>query len=262
MLRPQIPDKMAEHELTHYLTILIEKLIKKIQDKRPDLKLSPELPKELAQNVAKLMLKNGEFSRKSVIDEDPEFIHKLTIALVRTATFGKHANLAESLKKLFDDKGVKNEDDLKKKLSPTELKKLEDLKLKMQQELLNNLQELKSIKRPAPAPSPKPQTKKEEEDKMINLYGLLNSYMDGSIPVPPPTDWGNARAFNNVNPNFATSFANISEKDKPDQRLGDSSGLLKSAHENYAAFGGANMIEEVKDKYRHDMSMMPSLHPR
>src|SRR5260221_11713292 len=94
MLRHKIPEKMAEHELTHFLTIMIEKLLKQIQEKRPDLKVSPELQKELAQNVAKLMLKGGEFSRKDVIDEDPKFLHKLTIALVKTATFGKHATMS------------------------------------------------------------------------------------------------------------------------------------------------------------------------
>lgn len=256
-----IPSQMNEEQLTHYLTIMTEKLLEKLQKNRPDLQVTPEQRKELAQNVAKVMMQRGQFSREDVIDNNPKFIQKLSIALVRTAVFGQHEFMIKNLNKLFNDNGVKNTDDMKNKLTPAELKLALGQMEKLHQEVNKALEETGLIQRTAPRPAPPagPKPEPQVDDKMINLFGLLNSSQAGSIHVPVMVDQGNGLAIVDVNPNSETSYAQIDEVNKVgDKEFGDPLNLNGLAMKNYEA-QGSPAVQETISRYTHDMAITPQL---
>ena len=259
MLRT-VPDHLNQEQLTQYLSILIEKIIEKLQHDRPELKqITTAQKKDLAQGVAKLMLQNGEFSHKDVIQNDPKFLHKLTIALVMTATLGKHENLFDSLKILFNKKGVSKEEELKIKLKPEELNKIlnELNKLKDEHELgIQNLKKSKLIPQ-----NPEPQGKKVEEfDPNIYLLGVIDPYNAGGLQAVVTQFLGNLFGIPDQNPYAQESEAQLSLPNKTsDTQFGDSLGLNHLANENFEANG--SVIAEAMDEFQHQFSIQQTMKP-
>lgn len=179
-----LPDQLSEQQLEHYLTLMIEKILAKLQKDRPDLKVTAEKQKELAGFIAKTMMKNGEFKREAVIDKNPVFLLKLTMALVMTAKLGSSEKLFNQLEKILTDnklteKDLKNDALLKEKLSPVDFKQLKLMMDKIQ-ETLKDLEKLDLIKLPKPVPGAPPSP--DDIDPNSMLLGLVATSKSSSMP--------------------------------------------------------------------------------
>ncbi len=268
-MRPiSIPDQLNEDQLARYLTAMVEKILDKIHEQRPDLELKhPDQKKELAQNIAKLMLENkdGQLSKEDLFDPkdtskfNPKFLHKLTMALVMTATLGKHEDLFKKLEKLFQNKELKDEKDLKNILTPKESQELEDLQKELRalnKELFAVLKELNLLK-PQPTPDGTQKEKDLEQtfDNNTNMLGLINSHQAGGLPAVVSYFIGNLYGIPNQNPNYEESFSQVAQQDKTtDTIFGDPLGLNHAAQENLEAMGDS-LVGEVQSQYIHNESL-------
>ncbi len=266
-----VKDKMDTNEAANYLTVLIDKILQKIQDERPDLKISitPAQRKELAKNVAQMITKNElEIDRNAAIDNNPKFLHKLTMLLVLTSTMEKHNGLRDSIKKLFNDRGVENENDINKKLTPTELKKLQMQLRKIHEELLQNMEELRLLKRPKPeAPknkmtpaAPKPDETDQVVNNMMSLLGV-DFKKPGSVPPTIFIQGENGNAIVDVSAASNESYAPIDRgnqtRGKPE---GDPLSITFATIENFEALNGPKgAIDQTHSQIASSKSMQP--HP-
>ena len=252
-----IPSQLNEDQLSRYLSAMIEKILDKIQEKRPDLTLSSDDKKNLAQNIAKAMLQGrDELSREDALENNPKFIHKLTMSLVMASKSNKYEDLFEKIKELFKSKDIKDEKDLKNKLTPAEMKQLTMLQeqlRELQKAVFKDLKELNLIK-----PSMKNEEMEQHFDPNSNLLGLVDSHEAGGIAAVVQVFIGNFFGVTNQNPYYEESQSQLSLQDKVDDtQFGDPLGLNNAARENYAEIGG-DLVDQVQSLYRHQETMKPT----
>jgi hypothetical protein len=87
--------------------------------------------------------------------------------------------------------------------------------------------------------------KTQVDDPYINLLGVLNSYITGSLPVPTPQDMGNGLAIPDMNP--YNGSANIDKAHNMDFSWGDSIGLEQKSVDTLEQLGSvfASAIENA-----------------
>lgn len=264
-----IPDQLNEDQLERYLTAMIEKIIDKIHDKKPELQLTSDDKKNLAKTVTQMMLQDKnrtELSREAV-EMNPKFLHKLTMAIVMTATvkLEKNENLFNKLSELFQSKDIKDENDLQKKLTPQELKELKQLQEELRELNKELFAELKSLNliQPKPDPSGNKREKELEEtfDSNTNLIGLVNTHVTGGLEAVVQVLLGNLFGVTNQNPNYEESESQLALQDKVSDPAGEILGLNHAARENFEALGAKeaepshNLIEQTKSLYMHNESL-------
>lgn len=242
MYKP-LPSKMNQDQLGNYLELLIKEILKQIMAKNPAMKLgmTPEKIDALAKNVAKIMMQKGmEFSREDVIDKNPKFIEKLTVAIICTAKLDGKDDLFNDIKKILSLNDIKlNElknktiEDLKKekRITPEEANKL-TVMFKKLEETLTDLKELSLVKTPKLTPG-------EREPKIdpliVELLGVLLVGQTGSIQPTIFQFNGNLLGIVDKNPN--NGLAQIDQQDKINSIFGDSQGMQHAKKERFEATG-------------------------
>lgn len=261
-----LPEQLNEEQLYRYLNAMIKKIFEKIQKNNPQLELTSDAKEALIDTITKSIFndKNRTEVSREAFEMSPKFVHKLTMALVMTAAAEKHPKLSNKLddiKKLFESKDIKHEEDLQKKLTPTELKQIQEIKDELRElnkEILTELKTLNLIQ-PKPDPSGKKREQEVEEtfDINTNLLGLINTKETGSIQAVVQQELGNLFGTPCQNPNYEDSFSQLSEQDKTnDNQFGDSMGLNNAARENFETLGVKNpdddLIEQIHHQYNLD----------
>lgn len=118
---------------------------------------------------------------------------------------------------------------------------LRDNLRKMINEIRTNLDRLKKGNKADNKISPVP------EDIYINLFGLLNSYITGSISIPLISFIGNGLGFNDWNPNHG--YANIDKINEISFIFGDSLGIEAKTLENYFSIED-DFVSQLSDLLR------------
>lgn len=118
---------------------------------------------------------------------------------------------------------------------------LRDHLRKMINEIRANLDRLKKGNKADTKISPVP------EDIYINLFGLLNSYITGSISIPLVSFIGNGLGFNDWNPNHG--YANIDKINEISFIFGDSLGIEAKTLENYFSIED-DFVNQLSDLLR------------
>ncbi len=248
---------------------VLDKVLEKLAELNPDLQLGEAERKKLAKDMAEHMTKGREIKRAEL--DDPSFINKLFVASTIAVTLHK-ADTMQDLGNLLKNK-LSPADQLKLKfkdeLSPAERK---DLVLKLEKIMKNLTPEekkqfelkgeqlaasldknLRNSKLGAPKPSPKGKKSMLEDDVMMNLLGMINHHVTGSIPVVVQYCMGNGRGFPDVNP-----FHGLSQLDQISKKSSeDNYGMGAAASANYAS--GGSLFDAVAEVQYAAKYMTPNL---
>jgi hypothetical protein len=161
---------------------------------------------------------------------DPESVNKI------------HDKLRKKiLKKLNQKMSKKLEKLLSLLLNPKNKMSLRDALRKLMNEIRANIERLKKNK------SLDKTVRPLNEDIYINLFGLLNSYITGSIPVPLSQYIGNGLGFNDWNPHHG--YANIDKINELNFMFGDSLGMESDTLRNFLSIED-DVVNELTDLLR------------
>jgi len=239
--------ELSPEELKKALALLLNHLLKMSGDK-----MSSEKKEELVNGLVNIFTdpKQQPFSLQAQHLMDPNFIKKLSIALVTSLTLDKNDSLASKLKLLFGAKkklDLKDPDALKKILSPEEKKKLH---LAMTQFHAELLKEFKKFGLADPKPTPggkKPLEEKLTDEAFTNLTGLISA---GGIAAVVPVFLGNP-GFVDWSPFHESSFSQLAQQDKvSDTQYGDPLGLNAALIRNLAAEGEG--VDDLQERFRQN----------
>lgn len=230
-----IDDDIGANELRK----VIEALIEQVLSEKPQLKLDPKQKKALVDNMLKVLSPNPEktFKREDILQ--PEFAKKLTLCVMAAITLDNNNHLKDAIKNIFDAKkldlnkimGMKPKefkDFMEKNFTPQELKALQDALKNSTDKLFKDMEKNFNI-RPEPQAS-----KKLSDDLYTNLFGLLNSAVEGTMAVPVTCYVGNGLGFNDWNPYNGDAPIDMQNSVK-DTAFGDALGLNAITLEHYKA---------------------------
>lgn len=190
------PQPIKPDELEKYLEVIIKRLLKD----KPAMANNPKMVNELIDESVKLLNERFINAPKEMTIEnlrDPNFVKQLAVSLTITAELKNEPGLAKemdkALEKLMKDPAFRKEfSELNPKdiEAPSKLDKLLDKFLnKDQKEMVKDA--LKKVNQFFDKKFGTSKDKKGDKDKpadqpdeFINLYGLLNSKMTGTIMVP------------------------------------------------------------------------------
>lgn len=261
MVRFSVPDDLSEHQLEKYLFSFVEHLVEKLQEKQPDRHLDMEAKRDLAKQITQTLMQNRtDFPREKL--EDPTFIHKMVITLAIALTLEKKEDRFELWRQLFNKKEINETKDLEKKLTPQELKELKEFMAVCCKDMVNELEKTwKLAKLPQPKPGQKSAAEEmlaKQDDPMVNLFGLVNSYTTGGLAAVVTFFMGNLYGLTDWNPEHG--MAQIDQQNKTsDTGFGDPLGLNEIARENYIEAGVyTETPEEIKLDYIHKEQLHPS----
>lgn len=174
---------------------------------------------------------------KSVLQEQEALLNDLNeimndlmemMELDPTAANKIHDKLRKKMQKKLNQKMSKKlEKLLSLLLNPKNKASLRDALRKLMNELRANIEKLKKNK------SHDKTVRPLNEDIYINLFGLLNSYIAGSIAVPLTQYIGNGLGFNDWNPYHG--YANIDKINEINFMFGDSLGVEGDTLRNFLA---------------------------
>lgn len=192
-----MPDKKIKpDELELYLEVMIKRLLKD----KPHMANNPKMVNELIDESVKLLNERFIDAPKEMTIEnlrDPNFIKQLAVSLTLTAELKQEPGLAKTLDnaldKLMKDPAFRKEfSELNPKdiEAPSKLDKLLDKFLnKEQKDMVKDA--LKKVNQFFDKKFGSGKDKKDSKDKpadqpdeFMNLYGLLNSKMTGTIMIP------------------------------------------------------------------------------
>ena len=158
---------------------------------------------------------------------DPLMLDKVQQKLRKKLQKRLHLKILKRLEKL-----------LAMRFNPSNKESLRDAIRKLINEIKANIEALKKNK------SLDNTVRPLKEDLYINLFGLLNSYIAGSIPVPLLQYMGNGLGFNDWNPFHG--YANIDKVNELNFMFGDSLGLEASTLRHFFTIED-DVVNELSD---------------
>ncbi len=162
----------------------------------------------------------------------PEVLDKLQQKLRKNLQKKLNKQLLKKLEKI-----------LNLKLNPKNKESLRDLLRRLVNEIRANIESLKKNKTLDKTMRP------VSEDVYMNLFGLLNSYIAGSIAVPLTQYIGNGLGFNDWNPYHG--YANIDKINELNFMFGDSLGMEADTLRNYFSLDD-DVVSDLQDLLRSE----------
>ncbi|HTM63110.1 MAG TPA: hypothetical protein VL360_01260 [Gammaproteobacteria bacterium] len=188
-----------------------KKLIEELTNVLNDLKTSKTYQSELRAAIQE---------QEALLNEINDILNELTeIMSMNPEALDKiQQKLKKKLQKHLHKKLLKRlEAIIALRLNPNNKEALRDLLRKLINEIKANIESLKKNKHADKTLRP------IKDDIYVNLFGLLNSYITGSIAVPLMTYIGNGLGFNDWNPYHG--YANIDKINEINFMFGDSLGM-------------------------------------
>lgn len=209
----------------------IAELIQAIDELRTTKSYQNELRSMLQEQEALLNDLNELMTElNEILKLDPLMLDKMQQKLRKKLQKRIHKKLLKRLEKL-----------LAMRLNPNNKEALRDALRKLINEIKANIENLKKK-------NPLDKTVRPlQEDIYINLFGLLNSYITGSIAVPLTQYMGNGLGFNDWNPFHG--YANIDKINELNFMFGDSLGLEAGTLRNLFAIED-DVVNELNDLLR------------
>ena len=210
---------------------LMHALIQAIQELRTTKAYQHELKSMLQEQEALLNdLQELMTELNDILKLDPLMLDQMQNKLRKKLQNRIHKKLLKRLEKI-----------LAMKLNPKNKEALRDALRKLINEIKANIENLKKK-------NPLDKTVRPlQEDVYMNLFGLLNSYITGSIPVPLTQYLGNGLGFNDWNPFHG--YANIDKINEINFMFGDSLGMEADTLRNLFAIED-DVVNELCDLLR------------